>query len=44
LGEAQYSGRKIRVTVFYTFLSRGRFISFNKPANISDDKQAVVND
>jgi hypothetical protein len=29
LGEAQYSGRKIRVTVFNTFLSRGRFLSKN---------------
>jgi len=27
LWEAQYSGRKIRVTVFYTFLLRGRNIS-----------------
>jgi hypothetical protein len=25
LGEAQYSGKKIRVTLFYTFLSRCRF-------------------
>jgi len=24
LGEAQYSGKKKRVTVFYTFLLRGR--------------------
>jgi hypothetical protein len=29
LGEAQYSGRNLRVTVFYSFLLRGRITSIN---------------